>query len=124
MGGVAGHMATQIGARYLGRGNGGRGSCSAAPRRRAGAGRRHRRRQRGLELGVDRRQGWRPGPPARQNLDRLRFVDQIHRGGSLTLASNRGAVERAVASADLVIGAVLVPGGRAPTVVTGTWSGA
>jgi alanine dehydrogenase len=53
-----------------------------------------------------------------RNLDRLRFVDQIHRGRIMTLASNRGAVERAVADADLVIGAVLVPGGRAPTVVT------
>jgi alanine dehydrogenase len=36
----------------------------------------------------------------------------------MTLASNRLAVERAVAEADLVIGAVLVPGGRAPIVVT------
>jgi alanine dehydrogenase len=36
----------------------------------------------------------------------------------MTLASNRLAVERAVADADLVIGAVLVPGGRAPIVVT------
>jgi alanine dehydrogenase len=36
----------------------------------------------------------------------------------MTLASNRGTVERAVAEADLVIGAVLVPGGRAPVVVT------
>ena len=36
----------------------------------------------------------------------------------MTLASNRGAVERAVAEADLVIGAVLVAGGRAPVVVT------
>jgi alanine dehydrogenase len=53
-----------------------------------------------------------------KNLDRLRFVDQIHRGRIMTLASNRGAVERAVAGADLVIGAVLLPGGRAPTVVT------
>ena len=35
----------------------------------------------------------------------------------MTLASNRGAVERAVAEADLVIGAVLVAGGRAPVVV-------
>src|SRR3954452_24735547 len=34
------------------------------------------------------------------------------------MASNRGAVERAVAEADLVIGAVLVAGGRAPVVVT------
>jgi len=53
-----------------------------------------------------------------RNLDRLRWVDQIHRGRIMTLASNRGAVERAVAEADLVIGAVLVAGGRAPVVVT------
>jgi alanine dehydrogenase len=53
-----------------------------------------------------------------RSLDRLRFVDQIHKGRIMTLASNRGAVERAVADADLVIGAVLVPGGRAPTIVT------
>src|SRR5204862_2031751 len=48
----------------------------------------------------------------------LRFVDQIHQGRIMTLAANRAAVERAVAEADLVIGAVLVAGGRAPQVVT------
>ena len=53
-----------------------------------------------------------------KNLDRLRFVDQIHRGRIITLASNRGAVERTIVDADLVIGAVLVAGGRAPVVVT------
>jgi alanine dehydrogenase len=53
-----------------------------------------------------------------KNLDRLRWVDQIHQGRIMTLASNKLAVERAVAEADLVIGAVLVPGGRAPVVVT------
>ena len=53
-----------------------------------------------------------------RNLDRLRWVDQIHKGRIITLASNRGAVERAVADADLVVGAVLVAGGRAPIVVT------
>src|SRR5438552_15866772 len=53
-----------------------------------------------------------------RNLDRLRWVDQIHRGRIMTLASNRLAVERAVVDADLVIGAVLVPGGRAPVVVS------
>ena len=42
-----------------------------------------------------------------KNLDRLRWVDQIHQGRIVTLASNRGAVDRAVADADLVIGAVL-----------------
>jgi alanine dehydrogenase len=53
-----------------------------------------------------------------KNLDRLRWVDQIHKGRIMTLASNRGAVARAVAGADVVIGAVLVPGGRAPVLVT------
>ena len=53
-----------------------------------------------------------------KNLDRLRMVDQIHRGRITTLASNRGTLERCVAQSDLVIGAVLVPGGRAPVVVT------
>jgi len=53
-----------------------------------------------------------------RDLDRLRFVDQIHRGRITTLASNRGTVERCIAEADLVIGAVLVAGGRAPVVVT------
>jgi alanine dehydrogenase len=52
-----------------------------------------------------------------KNLDRLRWVDQIHKGRIMTLASNRGAIERSVAEADLVIGAVLVAGGRAPVVV-------
>jgi alanine dehydrogenase len=53
-----------------------------------------------------------------KNLDRLRWVDQIHKGRIQTLASNRGALTRAVRDADLVIGAVLVPGGRAPVLVT------
>jgi alanine dehydrogenase len=53
-----------------------------------------------------------------KNLDRLRFVDQIHRGRIMTLASNRGAIERSIAEADLVIGAVLVAGGRAPVIVS------
>jgi alanine dehydrogenase len=53
-----------------------------------------------------------------KNVDRLRHVDQIQMGRITTLASNRGIVERVVTEADLVIGAVLVPGGRAPVVVT------
>src|SRR5436305_718511 len=53
-----------------------------------------------------------------KGLDRRRVVDQIHRGRIMTLASNRGSLERSVAEADLVIGAVLVPGARAPQVVT------
>jgi alanine dehydrogenase len=53
-----------------------------------------------------------------RNIDRLRHVDQIQMGRITTLASNRGTVERSVADADLVIGAVLVPGGRAPVLVS------
>lgn len=53
-----------------------------------------------------------------RNLDRLRFVDQIHRGRILTLMSSRLTLERLVEAADLVIGAVLVPGARAPKLVT------
>jgi alanine dehydrogenase len=53
-----------------------------------------------------------------RDVDRLRSVEKILRGRIMTLASNRGSIERAVADADLVIGAVLVPADRAPTVVT------
>ena len=53
-----------------------------------------------------------------RDLDRLRYLDQVATGRVVTLASNRGTVETAVADADLVIGAVLVAGGRAPIVVT------
>ncbi|BAN02558.1 alanine dehydrogenase [Ilumatobacter coccineus] len=53
-----------------------------------------------------------------KNLERLRYVDQIHKGRISTLASNQGSIERTVAEADLVIGAVLVAGGRAPVVVS------
>jgi alanine dehydrogenase len=53
-----------------------------------------------------------------KNIDRLRWVDQIHKGRIQTLASNRAAVGRAVRDADLVIGAVLLPGGRAPVLVS------
>jgi alanine dehydrogenase len=53
-----------------------------------------------------------------KNIDRLRWVDDLKNGRITTLASNRGALEQAVQAADAVIGAVLVPGGRAPVVVT------
>jgi alanine dehydrogenase len=53
-----------------------------------------------------------------RDLDRLRFVDQIHRGRIMTLASNRASIQRALGDADLVIGAVLIAGGRAPLLVS------
>jgi alanine dehydrogenase len=52
-----------------------------------------------------------------RNIDRLRHLEQIAVGRVTTLTANRGAIERSVADADVVVGAVLVPGGRAPVVV-------
>jgi alanine dehydrogenase len=53
-----------------------------------------------------------------KNVDRLRYVDQIQRGRIQTVMSSDLAIERFVTDADLVIGAVLVPGARAPHLVT------
>ncbi|MGH9224692.1 MAG: alanine dehydrogenase [Acidimicrobiales bacterium] len=116
---VAGRMAPQIGAHFLEREHGGRGVLlGGAPGVRPA---------RVVVIGAG-NVGWNAAWIAQgmeaevilldRNLDRLRWVDQIHKGRIMTLASNRGAVERAVAEADLVIGAVLVAGGRAPVVVT------
>jgi alanine dehydrogenase len=52
------------------------------------------------------------------NVERLRFVDQIQRGRIQTVASSSLAIERAVLEADLVVGAVLVPGAKAPRLVS------
>ena len=52
------------------------------------------------------------------NIDRLRQADMIYQGHMQTVASNRYEIERAVIDADMVIGAVLVPGAKAPTLVT------
>jgi alanine dehydrogenase len=52
-----------------------------------------------------------------RNIARLREVDQIYAGHLKTVASNSYEVERAVRDADLVIGAVLVAGAKAPTLV-------
>jgi len=116
---VAGRMAVQIGAHFLERHNGGRGVLmGGAPGVQPA---------RVVVLGAG-NVGWNAawisaGMEAEVNLldlnlDRLRFVDQIHKGRITTLASNRGTIARTVADADLVIGAVLVAGGRAPTLVT------
>ncbi|MBF8190860.1 alanine dehydrogenase [Nonomuraea sp. K274] len=53
-----------------------------------------------------------------KNLDKLRQADLIYQGHCQTVASNTLEIERAVLEADLVIGAVLVPGAKAPTLVT------
>jgi alanine dehydrogenase len=116
---VAGRMATQVGAHYLESPQGGTGMLlGGAPGVRPA---------RVVVLGAG-NVGWNAAWIAQgmqaevllldRSLDRLRWVDQIHQGRIVTLASNRGAIERAVADADLLIGAVLVAGGRAPQLVT------
>ena len=118
---VAGRLATQAGAHYLQRPYGGRGVLmGGAPGVRPA---------KVVVIGAG-SVGWNSawiaaGMEAEvilldKNLDRLRFVDQIDKGSIMTLASNRGAIERSVAEADLVIGAVLVAGARAPVVVSET----
>ena len=115
---VAGRMSVQIGAHFLERHNGGRGVLlGGAPGVRPA---------RVVVLGAG-NVGWNAAWMAAgleaevdlldKSIDRLRYVDQIQMGRVTTLASNRGQVERVVTQADLVIGAVLVPGGRAPVVV-------
>jgi alanine dehydrogenase len=116
---VAGRMAPQIGAHFLERRQGGRGVLlGGAPGVRPA---------RVVVLGAG-NVGWNAAWIAQgmeaevllldKNIDRLRWVDQIHKGRIQTLASNRAAVARAVRDADLVIGAVLLPGGRAPVLVS------
>jgi alanine dehydrogenase len=115
---VAGRMAPQIGAHWLERAHGGRGILlGGAPGVRPA---------RVVVIGAG-NVGWNAAWIAQgmeaevvlldKNLDRLRWVDQIHQGRIMTLASNRGSVARSVADADLLIGAVLVPGAAAPVVV-------
>ncbi|HET6963575.1 MAG TPA: alanine dehydrogenase [Acidimicrobiales bacterium] len=53
-----------------------------------------------------------------KNITRLRDADRIYQGHCQTVASNTYEIERAVVDADLVIGAVLVPGAKAPKLVT------
>lgn len=53
-----------------------------------------------------------------RDVARLRQADAIYQGHCQTVTSNAFEVERAIRDADLVIGAVLVPGAKAPTLVT------
>ena len=53
-----------------------------------------------------------------RNVARLRLMDAIYQGHCQTVASNTYEIERAVLDADLVIGAVLVPGAKAPKLIT------
>ncbi|MBB6731745.1 alanine dehydrogenase [Cohnella zeiphila] len=52
------------------------------------------------------------------NAERLRELDDLFRGTVSTLMSNPHHIEESVAAADLLIGAVLIPGAKAPHLVS------
>ncbi len=116
---VAGRMAVQIGAQFLTHMQGGRGTLlggvpGVAPGRVVvlGAGTVGTYATRiALGMGAD-------VTVIDRNLDRLRQLDLDLSGRLTTVASNTAAIAQAVASADLVVGAVLVAGGKAPVIVT------
>ena len=116
---IAGRMSVQIGARYLEKTQGGKGLLlagvpgvepahvvvlgagvvgSAATRIAVGMG------ARVTVINLD--------------LERLRYLDDLYQGRIVTRASTPAAIEVSVLAADLVIGAVLVPGARAPKLVS------
>jgi alanine dehydrogenase len=116
---VAGRMATQVGAHYLSRFLGGRGVLlGGVPGVPAGE---------VVVLG-----GGAVGTNAAKmalglgahvtlldvNHDRLVYLDDVFGGRIQTLMSHPGTIAEAVARADLVIGAVLVVGARAPKLVS------
>ena len=116
---IAGRLAVQVGAHYLGTAQGGRGLLLAGvpgvPPAHVVV----------LGAGVVGTSAVRiaVGMGARVtvinlDLDRLRFLDDLYGGRIATCAATESAIERAVVDADLVIGAVLVPGARAPKVVS------
>ncbi|MEK6670828.1 MAG: alanine dehydrogenase [Nitrospirota bacterium] len=116
---IAGRMSVQIGARYLEKTQGGRGLLlagvpgvepgkvvvlgagvvgSAAIRIAVGM---------GAQVTV-----------INLDLERLRALDELYRGRIVTRASTQAAIDESVMAADLVIGAVLVPGAQAPKLVS------
>jgi alanine dehydrogenase len=116
---VAGRMAPQVGAHLLEREQGGRGVLMGGV---SGV-----RPARVVVLGAGMAGGnaaWiAQGMEAEvtlvdNNVDKLRYVDSIHKGRILTLMSSRQVIEDQVVDADLVIGTVLVPGAKAPKLVT------
>ena len=116
---VAGRMAPQVGAHLLERESGGRGVLMGGVSGVAAA--------KVLVLGggmAGQNAAWiAQGMEAEvimldTNIDKLRYVDSIHKGRILTLMSNRQTVEDLAVTADMVIGSVLIPGAKAPRLVS------
>lgn len=116
---IAGRMATQIGAHFLERSNGGKGLLlggvpGVTPAEVVILG--------GGIVGVNAaRVAMGMGAKVTVidiNVDRLRHLDGANGGRLVTLYSNPHNIAQAVAGADLLIGAVLIPGGRTPLLCT------
>ena len=116
---VAGRLAPQVGAYHLMRSDGGRGVLpGGVPGVLRRQGRRHRRRRLRLERRADRD---RHGPTSRCSTGTSTSCARPTRSTRATcrpIASNAYELEQAVLEADLVIGAVLIPGAKAPKLVT------
>jgi len=116
---IAGRLAPQVAARFLQSDEGGRGVLLAgAPGVRPGhvlvlgAGNVGRNAAKlAVGMGAD-------VVLVDRDLERLRRVEHRARGRITTLASHRMTIEELVAETDVVVGAVLVTGGRAPTLVS------
>lgn len=52
------------------------------------------------------------------NLQRLRYLDDIYGGRLKTLMSNKLTIQETIRTADLVVGAVLIPGAKAPRLIS------
>ncbi|NIR47540.1 alanine dehydrogenase [candidate division KSB1 bacterium] len=52
------------------------------------------------------------------NLDKLRYLDDVMPKNVITVMSNPANIRRAISEADLLVGAVLIPGAKAPKLVT------
>ena len=115
---IAGRLAAQVGAHLLEKPHGGRGvlmgGCTGVQPARV------------IVLGAG-TVGWNAARTAAamdaevllldRSPQRLRSLEADRRGRLMSVVSSRGLLERLVPTADLVIGAVLTPGGRAPTLV-------
>jgi alanine dehydrogenase len=118
---IAGRMSVQIGAQYLEKSQGGRGILlsgvpGVAPARVVvlGAGVVGTAAVRiavgmGAQVSV-----------FNLDLQRLRYLDELYQGRIVTHAPHQGWIDREVEDADLVVGAVMVPGARAPRLVSRT----
>ena len=115
---IAGRLAAQVGAHLLEKPHGGRGvlmgGCTGVQPARV------------VVLGAG-NAGWNAARTAAamdaevllldRSPQRLRSLEADRRGRLTSVVSSRGLIERLVPTADLLIGAVLTPGGRAPTLV-------